>query len=109
MEGMIRISMVLGMVLAFSMTVNIVLFLYSRNITRKLARIGNEIADLRDAITSFASHVKSVYELEMFYGDQTLQSLMDHARSFRDYMEEFDYIYIIEEQEQDDQEKEEEV
>ena len=109
MEGMIRISMVLGMVLAFSMTVNVVLFLYSRNITRKLARIGNEIADLRDAITSFASHVKSVYELEMFYGDQTLQSLMDHARSFRDYMEEFDYIYIIEEQEQDDQEKEEEV
>ena len=108
MEGMIRISMVLGMVLAFSMTVNVVLFLYSRNITRKLARIGNEIADLRDAITSFASHVKSVYELEMFYGDQTLQSLMDHARSFRDYMEEFDYIYIIEEQEQDDQEKEEE-
>jgi hypothetical protein len=36
----------------------------------------------------------------MFYGDQTLQALMDHARSFREYMDEFDIIYI-EEEEQD--------
>jgi hypothetical protein len=45
----------------------------------------------------------------MFYGDQTLKALMDHARSFREYMDEFDYIYIIEEQEENAQEKEEEV
>jgi hypothetical protein len=69
--------------------------------------IGNEIADLRDAVGGFANHVKSVYELEMFYGDQTLKALMDHARSFREYMDEFDYIYIIEEQEENAQEKEE--
>jgi hypothetical protein len=42
-----------------------------------------------------------VYELEMFYGDQTLQALMDHARSFREYMEEFDIIYIPEEDAED--------
>ena len=108
MDGMIRISMILGMILSLSTVINVILFLYSRNITRRLGRIGNEIADLRDAATLFANHVKSVYELEMFYEDQTLQALVDHARSFRDYMDEFDYIYIIEEQEQDDEENEEE-
>ncbi len=40
-----------------------------------------------------------MYELEAFYGDQTLQALMDHARSFREYMDEFDFIYIPEEEE----------
>jgi hypothetical protein len=109
MDIMIRVGLVVGMILVLSLVINVVLFLYSRNVTRRLGMIGNEIADLRDAVGDFANHVKSVYELEMFYGDQTLQALMDHARSFRDYMDEFDYIYIIEEQEENAQEKEEEV
>lgn len=109
MDIMIRVGLVLGMILTLSLVINVVLFMYSRNVTRKLGMIANEMADLRDATTSFANHVRSVYELEMFYGDQTLQALMDHARSFRDYLGEFDYIYIIEEQEENDQENEEEV
>ena len=108
MDIMIRVGLVLGMILTLSLAINVVLFMYSRNITRKLGMIANEIADLRDATTSFANHVRSVYELEMFYGDQTLQALMDHARSFRDYLGEFDYIYIIEEQEENGQENTEE-
>ena len=109
MDIMIRVGLVVGMVLVLSLVINVVLFLYSRNVTRRLGMIGNEIAELRDAVGGFANHVKSVYELEMFYGDQTLKALMDNARSFREYMDEFDYIYIIEEQEENDQEKEEEV
>ena len=108
MDIMIRVGLVLGMILTLSLVINVVLFIYSRNVTRKLGMIANEMADLRDATTSFANHVISVYELEMFYGDQTLQALMDHARSFRDYLGGFDYIYIIEEQEENDQENEEE-
>jgi hypothetical protein len=108
MDIMIRVGLVLGMILTLSLVINVVLFMYSRNVTRKLGMIANEMADLRDATTSFANHVRSVYELEMFYGDQTLQALMDHARSFRDYLGEFDYIYIIEEQEENDQENTEE-
>jgi len=108
MDIMIRVGLVLGMILTLSLVINVVLFMYSRNVTRKLGMIANEMADLRDATTSFANHVRTVYELEMFYGDQTLQALMDHARSFRDYLGEFDYIYIIEEQEENDQENEEE-
>ena len=46
----------------------------------------------------------NVYGLEMFYGDQTLQSLMDHAVAFREYMGEFDYVYLLDEQEQNDEE-----
>ncbi len=64
--------------------------MYSRNVAQRLVLISQEIDDLRAAAASFATHVKSVYEMEMFYGDQTLQSLMDHARSFREYMDEFD-------------------
>ncbi len=101
MDFMIRLEMVLSLILLVSFGINILLFVYSRNVAQKLVLISVEIDDMRAAAASFASHVKSVYELEMFYGDQTLQALMDHARSFREYMDEFDFIYIPEEEDSD--------
>ena len=101
MDFMSRLEMVLSLILILSLGINDVLFVYSRNVAQKLVIISEEIDDMRAAVASFASHVKSVYEMEMFYGDQTLQALMDHARSFRDYMEEFDFIYIPEQEEAD--------
>jgi hypothetical protein len=105
MDFMSRLEMVLSLLLVLSLGINVVLFIYSRNVTARLTMIADEIEDLRQAATSFASHVRSVYELEMFYGDQTLQALMDHAVAFRDYMEEFDYVYLLDEQEQDEDEE----
>jgi hypothetical protein len=31
----------------------------------------------------------------MFYGDETLQSLVDHARSFDEQLETFEYLYSL--------------
>ena len=94
MDFMSRLEMVLSLILLVSLGINVILFVYSRNVTQKLVMISAEIDDMRAAAASFAEHVKAVYELEMFYGDQTLQALMEHARSFREYMDEFDFIYI---------------
>ena len=101
MDFMSRLEMVLSLILLVSLGINVILFVYSRNVAQKLVMISTEIDDMRTAAASFAKHVKAVYELEMFYGDQTLQALMDHARSFREYMEEFDIIYIPEEEDED--------
>jgi len=35
----------------------------------------------------------------MFYGDQTLQGLMEHAKDFSVQMESFDYIYSLTDEE----------
>ncbi len=100
MDFMSRLEMILTLILLVSLSINAMLFVYSRNVAQKLVLISSEIDDLREAAANFATHVKAVYELEAFYGDQTLQSLMDHARSFREYMDEFDFIYIPDEEEQ---------
>ena len=102
MDFMSRLEMILSLILLVSLGINAMLFVYSRNVAQKLVIISAEIDDMRAAAASFASHVKAVYELEMFYGDQTLQALMDHARSFREYMEEFDIIYIPDEEEENE-------
>ena len=44
----------------------------------------------------------------MFYGDETLGSLMEHARSFVDQQETFEYIYgLIEDDKQNNPTEEE--
>ena len=90
MDFMSRLEMILTLILLVSLGINGMLFVYSRNVAQKLVLISDEINDMRAAVSSFAEHVKAVYEMEMFYGDQTLQALMDHARSFREYMDEFE-------------------
>ena len=103
MNFMSKVEFILTLVTLMSVGINVLMFIYSRNVTAKLLRISDEIGDLREASANFAKHVRDVYSLEMFYGDQTLQSLMDHAGAFRDYMDEFDYIYIIDEQEENEE------
>ena len=75
---------------------------YLRGVLSKLLYVSESMGDFLVVIDNYASHLGSVYEMEMFYGDQTLQSLMDHAKSFDEQLETFEYIYSLTEEEIDD-------
>ena len=96
---MSRLEMALSGILFFSVLFNVGLFLYARMALVRLLSFSEELGDLQQMIESFANHVKSVYELDMFYGDQTLKNLMEHATSFYNQVETFEYIYSLTEQE----------
>ena len=52
-------------------------------------------------VNSFSEHLQSIYELEMFYGDDTVRSLLDHALSFNEQLETFEYIYSLTQEQQE--------
>ena len=83
------------------------LFVYSRNVAQKLVLISQEIDDMRAAVASFASHVKTVYEMEMFYGDEILGGLIAHSRALRDTLEDFADIYALIDEDYDEVEEDE--
>ncbi len=60
-----------------------------------------EMLQINNLILEFSSHLKSVYELEMFYGDETLKSLMDHASQLSTNLQNLDLI-INEESEEEE-------
>ena len=93
---MSKIEIILSASLTFSLLFNIVLFIYARQVVTKLIQVSSELMDLDKMITSFTNHLTSIYELDMFYGDQTLEGLLEHARSFTEQMGTFDYIYYTE-------------
>ena len=97
---MTRLEIILFALLALSLIFNGVVFVYARAAIARLLSVSEELGDLQQMINGFATHLKTVYELETFYGDQTLSNLLDHAISFNEQMSTFEYIYSLTEEEQ---------
>ena len=107
---MTTLEIILAVILLLSIILNIALGYYVRTAIVRLLSISEEMYDFKEMVDSFSTHVENVYELEMIYGDDTLGALMEHARSFNEQLETFEYIYgLIEEDaepEADDTEEE---
>ena len=87
--------------LLLSLCMNIVLIWYSRKLTKQFLFFSENIEGLEGALTSFDEHLKGVHELEMFYGDDTLGSLIEHSRAIVGTIQEFSDSFILEEEEED--------
>ena len=89
---------ILSIVLAVSLIFNGLMYWYSRQLTSKLAFIYDNIRDVSELIANYRVHLKSVYTMEMFYGDETLKFLIDHTRSISDLLEDYeDPEFFVEE------------
>ena len=94
--------------LGASVSINFIAFYYIRVVLGRLLDVGENLDDLTKMIASYRNHLKSVYEMEMFYGDETLKFLIQHTRSLHEILEEYEDVYSIIEQQEDDEIEEEE-
>ena len=106
---MSRLEIILSATTTLSILINIGLFFYARNVVAKLLQISTELFDLGKMIDNFTTHSQSVYEMEMFYGDQTLGALVEHARSFNEQMDTFEYVYQYADAEEETEQETEEI
>ena len=97
----------LGMALCLSVAVNIGTIWYIRKLLSRFMFISNNLSDLVEMIKNFRDHLKSIYEMEMFYGDETLQFLMSHTKSLFDLLQDYEDVYLIAEPLEEDDEFEE--
>ena len=94
--------------LSISVAFNFLMFWYSRQLTVKLAFIYDNIGDVSEIIANYRVHLKSVYSMEMFYGDETLKFLIDHTRSIAILLEDYqDPEFFLEEFEEEAPQQEE--
>jgi hypothetical protein len=95
---MSRLELILSAMLTISMILNIGIFIYARTAIINLISVSEELNDLQRMTNSFAVHLQTVYELESFYGDETLKGLLEHAISFNEQMDTFNYIISLTEE-----------
>ena len=103
-----EINVWLGIALATSALLNVVFFWLLREQSSRLSIVADNSSDLIELISSFADHVKAVYSLDSFYGDETLGGLLEHSRALNMILEEQygDIAALAEEIEYEDEEAE---
>jgi len=92
---MSRLEIILSAILTLSVLLNIGMLVYARAAIVRIVSISEELGDLQQMVNSFAVHLKTVYELDSFYGDETLHGLLEHAISFNEQMDTFEYIISL--------------
>ncbi len=71
---------------------NLLFALYIRWLLKSVAAINEEIEQVYSSVSEFSSHLSSIHEMEMFYGDQTLKGLIDHASTLSSQLDNLDLI-----------------
>ena len=104
------LTIVLAAALLLSMLITFFSVWYAMRVSKTLIYFSENINDLLDELSSYSSHVKAVYSLESFYGDQVLHTLLKHSQGMVELIETFDEIlYLTEEEGEEMNEQEEQV
>jgi methyl-accepting chemotaxis protein len=56
---------------------------------RRLIRINENLDNTLDFLNNYLSHIKDVYKLERFYGDEILNELLEHTQEMAEEVENF--------------------
>tara|TARA_B100001093_G_scaffold340006_1_gene324775 strand:- start:227 stop:619 length:393 start_codon:yes stop_codon:yes gene_type:complete len=81
----------IGLIIALvmSVSINIFVFWYIKDILGRLTWISENINDVAQVIVVFQQHLKAVFKLEQFYGDQEIKSLVEHTRETIEILEDY--------------------
>ena len=92
-----KIDLTFWLIIALSSSViaNFIAFYYIRVVLGKLLYVGENLSDLVELITNYRNHLKTVYDMETFYGDETLKFLIEHTKSLHGLLEEYEDVYSI--------------
>jgi len=95
--------------LLLSLALNVLLIRYSRKIVSDLSSQGQQIEELLTDLKMYHQHVETVYNLQTFYGDETLKALLTHSREVSDRVSNFTTLFsVLEEMEEQEEEGENE-
>ena len=82
-----------GVIFALSISVNIILFWYMRKALSRFYVASEEASEIFSRLDAYGEHIQSVYEMPTFYGDETLQGLMNHSKEITGFLKKYENVY----------------
>jgi len=70
------------------MIANFLLFRLAMWQSKDLTLVSDNVGDLVEVIESYGNHLRDIYQMDAFYGDETLEGLMTHTNALRTLLEE---------------------
>ena len=87
---------ILSIAVSVSIIFNALLVWYVKTSLSKLNVVytaSEEVAEIFTLVDTYGEHLQSVYEKPMFYGDETLQGLLDHTKQMMDFLKRYESVY----------------
>ena len=83
------VNIALIIALIASVGINIFAFWYIRDILGRLTWISQNIDDIAEVVKVYKEHLRAVFRLEQFYGDQEMKGLIEHTRATIEMLEDY--------------------
>ena len=80
-------------IFSFSVLLNVVLVWYSRRLVVDLSDISQEVEEVITDLKVYHNHVENIYNLETFYGDETLRALLEHSKTVSERVGNFTTLF----------------
>ena len=93
---MISIIIILGIVSVCSVIINFIMISYARHSLSRLDTIytaSEKSSEIFSMIDTYKVHLNAVHEMPTFYGDETLQSLLEHTEHMIKFLKRYEEIY----------------
>ena len=93
---MTTLVIVLGTLASVSVLFNVIMVWYAKTSLSKLDAVytaSEEAAEIFSMIDTYGEHLQSVYEMPTFYGDTTLQGVLDHTKQMVEYLKKYEKVY----------------
>lgn len=83
------------LIIIVSVLLNVFFAFYIRWLLKNLNFLSENTVNIVETIENFSNHLSAIHELEMFYGDDTIQNLMTHARQTISELELYKDVYTL--------------
>ena len=81
--------------LILSIVGNLFSIWYIRKVLAKVLFVSQNLTDLVDLLVTYRNHLRKIYSMEMFHGDETIKFLIQHTNSLLDVLEDYSDIYLM--------------
>ncbi len=92
--------MILYSILFLSVVLNIFFIWYVRQLLIRFNYFSRNFEALSDMVQGYQDHLETVYGLETFYGDSTLQGLLEHTKDLSEFITGMKVNFEIEKEEE---------
>ena len=92
---MTTLEIVLIIMLLVSIMANYLAFWYMRRVLPGLIYTSQNLEDLTALVANYREHLRNIYGMEMYYGDETMEHLISHTTSLLEILEDYEDVYSI--------------
>ena len=78
--------------LVISVSLNVVFIWYIRKLIQEFRYLMENADDTMESLNDFTQHLERLYELETYYGDESLKNLIRHSKSILEEIKDFEVV-----------------